>query len=587
MNVFKDLKNYKGLILIVFLLTLGNTVGELLLPFLMSMIVDNGVANENITYIVQTGLVMLGVAFLTFIVRGSAAYYSAKASMAFSRDLRKRLFNKVNHMTFDETESFGISSLITRTTNDVAKIEQLVLMGLRPLTRAPLTFIGGLVMALITDVRLTLIILLTLPILAGMLYYVIKVIIPYFPVLQRALDRINLLLRQRLSGLKVIRAFSRDEEEEAAFEEANQTYYETGNRVNKIMQTVNPLLVLTLNLGIVAVLLVGSQFIDTGTLQIGELMAFVQYITQVLSSVIIITRMMTTFPRAAASINRVQEVVEYPSRKVGGERPLDDPITNIEANQLTFNYPNAKKPALSKIDFSVKAGETLGIIGGTGSGKSTLLKLFLQFYEPTAGELLINGQPIEELNTEDLREAISYVPQQNYFFSESVRGNLSFSNRSASDERMLDSLDTAQAMQFLPENQPLDQRITRGGGNFSGGQKQRLAISRALNRVASVYIFDDSFSALDYRTDYNLRKSLDQKFDQAITILVAQRVATIRNADKILVLENGEVQGYGTHDELVQDNDVYKEIVVSQGEKEEGDNESTSNYSNTQPLGDA
>lgn len=586
MNVFKDLKNYKGLILIVFLLTLGNTVGELLLPFLMSMIVDNGVANENITYIVQTGLVMLVVAFLTFIVRGSAAYYSAKASMAFSRDLRKRLFNKVNRMTFDETESFGVSSLITRSTNDVAKIEQLVLMGLRPLMRAPLTFVGGLVMALLTDARLTLIILLTLPILAGMLYYVIKVIIPYFPVLQRALDRINLLLRQRLSGLKVIRAFSRDQEEEEAFEEANQIYYETGNRVNKIMQTVNPLLVLTLNLGIVAVLLVGSQFIDTGTLQIGELMAFIQYITQVLSSVIIITRMMTTFPRAAASINRVQEVVEYPSRKIGGEMPLDDPITQIEANHLTFNYPNAKKPALSNIDFSVKAGETLGVIGGTGSGKSTLLKLFLQFYEPTKGELLINGQPIEELNTEDLREGISYVPQQNYFFSESVRGNLAFSNRSASDERMLDSLDTAQAMQFLPENNPLDQRITRGGGNFSGGQKQRLAISRALNREASVYIFDDSFSALDYRTDYNLRKSLNQQFEQAITILVAQRVATIRNADKILVLENGEVQGYGTHDELVQNNEVYKEIVVSQGEKEEGDNESTRNYTNTQPLGD-
>jgi len=573
MSVFKDLKNYKGVIALVLLLTLGNTIGELLLPYLMSLIVDNGVANENITYVLQTGLIMLGVALLTFGVRGAAAYYSARTSMAFSRDLRRRIFNKVNRMTFDETEHFGISSLITRNTNDVAKVEQLILMGLRPLSRAPFTFVGGIVMALITDARLTLIILFTLPILGGMLYYVIKVIVPYFPILQGALDRINLLLRQRLSGLKVIRAFSRDKEEEEVFEEANNTYYETGNFVNKIMQTMNPLLTLTLNLGIVAVLLVGSQFIDMGTIQIGQLMAFVQYITQVLSSLIIVTRMMTTLPRSTASISRIKEVIEYPSRKVGGETSLSGPIRQIEANHLTFNYPDANKPALANIDFSVQAGETLGIIGGTGSGKSTLLKLFLQFYEPTEGELLINGRSIEELDTEELREEISYVPQQNYFFTDSLRGNLSFSNRSASDERMMDSLDIAQAIQFLPEQNPLNQQISRGGGNFSGGQKQRLAISRALNREASVYIFDDSFSALDYRTDYNLRQSLNKQFNESITILVAQRVATIRNADKILVIENGEVKGYGSHDELVKNNELYKEIVVSQGEEEEGKNE--------------
>ena len=571
MTAFKELKQHRGLVFLVYLLTLGNTIGELLLPKFMSQIIDVGVAQENISYIFKMGLIMLSVTFLTILVRGAAAYFSAKTTMRFSRDLRQRLFDKVNHMTFDETEHFGISSLITRVTNDVAQVENLVLMGLRPLARAPLTFIGGMVMAFITNARLTLVIIACLPILAVMIYVMIHIVIPYFPKLQRSLDRINLLLRQRLTGLRVIRAFSRDKKEEETFEEANETYYQTGLKVNQLMQTINPLLVLVLNLAIVVTLMIGSRFVNLKIMNIGALMAFIQYVTQVLSSLMTMTRMTTILPRTSASIERIDEVLEYPSRQVGGKLSLEEPITEIQANHLSFSYPGAQIPALKDLNFSIKKGETLGIIGGTGSGKTTLLKLFLQFYDPTDGELLLNNQSIAKLDTKSVREKISYVPQQNYFFSDSLRGNLTYSNLTASDERMLDSLETAQASDFLPKEKPLDERVSRGGQNYSGGQRQRLAISRGLTREASVYIFDDSFSALDYKTDLRLRQSLKGKLGEAITIIVAQRVATIRHADKILVLENGQIQGFATHKELMKTNKVYQEIAISQGEEDSHD----------------
>ncbi|BAK93912.1 putative ABC transporter permease/ATP-binding protein [Tetragenococcus halophilus subsp. halophilus] len=569
MSVFKDFKRYKFLVLIVLILTFANTIGELLLPKMMSQIIDIGVTDQNISYILRLGTLMIGVTLITILVRASAAYFSAKTSMLFSRDLRKRMFNKVNRMTFDETEYFSISSLITRTTNDIAQIEQLVLMGLRPLARAPLTFIGGLFMAFTTSVRLSMIVFVSLPFLAVVLYFVIKVVVPYFPRLQKALDHINLLLRQRLTGLKVIRAFSRDKQEEESFEDANDKYYQIGLKVNKVMQTINPILTLILNLSIVATLLLGVRFVQQGTLSIGALMAFVQYITQVLNAVIMVTRMMTMLPRSVASIDRVNAVLNYPSRSVGGSNVLNEPITSVKAQDLTFYYPDANLPALENLNFSVYKGEVMGIIGGTGSGKSTLLKLFMQFYDPSEGKLLINDQAIDTLNPESVREKISYVPQQNYFFSDSVRGNLFYSNPDASDEKMLDSLETAQAMQFLPKEEPLEKTVARGGRNYSGGQRQRLAISRALTRPASLYVFDDSFSALDYKTDHELRLALQGKLNDAATIIVAQRVATIRHANKILVLENGKVQGLGSHDELMQSNQIYREIAISQGEEED------------------
>ncbi|AXY26739.1 ABC transporter ATP-binding protein [Suicoccus acidiformans] len=555
------------MVLIVVLFTLFNSIGELLLPTLMSQIVDVGVQAGDITYIIEMGIWMLLVALVTVIFRASASYFSSKAAMAFSRDLRLDMFKKVNQLTFDETEHFGISSLITRTTNDVGQIEQFVLMALRPLLRAPLMFVGGLAMAIMTYARLSIMILLILPLLVMILVYVLKQVIPSFPKLQAALDRINLLLRQRLTGLKVVRAFARDDLEEAVFQEANEDYYRLGLWINQSLATVGPLMSLLLNWGIVAVVYFGARSISRGSMEIGALMAYIQYVTQTLTGLVTMTRMTTLIPRTTASIERVEAVMAYPSRQTGGQTRLNQPIEEIVARNLTFAYPNAERPVIQDLSFAVSQGEILGIIGGTGSGKSTLVKLLMQFYEPTSGQLLINGIPIEEIQTEDLREEMSYVPQQNFFFTDSLRENFYYSQEDASDERMIHSLETAQARPFLPDEAPLDTHLNRGGRNFSGGQRQRLAIARALTRDASVYIFDDSFSALDYRTDYELRQALKEHLSDKMTIIIAQRVATIRHADQILVLQEGVGVGLGNHETLMRESDVYRDIAISQGEE--------------------
>ncbi|KAA9301152.1 MULTISPECIES: ABC transporter ATP-binding protein [Aerococcus] len=567
MQVFAYLRAYRWRILLVILLTFGNALGELFLPKLMSTVVDQGVANGDTQLILRIGGVMLLVVLITVLCRGSAAYHSAKAAMGFSRDVRHQMYTKVNHMTFDETEDFGISSLITRTTDDVNQIEQMALMGMRPWVRGLLMFVGGLIMALTTNLRLSFVIFLSLPLILIGTYIVFRVALPYFPKLQAYLDRINLLFRQRLTGLRVIRAFSRNHYEEEIFSQANEDYYQTALRVNRIMITVMPLLTIILNFSLVGVAYFGSHLIDQGDLQIGDMMAYLQYITQVLSALIMISHLLTMLPRTFTSAQRVNELLTYPTREIGGQVSLKEPIQRIEARDLTFYYPGANLPALKAINFSVERGQTLGIIGGTGSGKSTLLKLLLQFYDPSSGHLLINNQEIEDLEAASVRDQMSYVPQQNFFFTKSIRDNLSYSNEAVSDDQLLNNLSIAQARDFLPEESPLDEAMIRGGNNFSGGQRQRLAIARALSRQVPVYIFDDSFSALDYQTDYELRQALQEALDQAILIIVAQRVATIRHADKILVLDNGQVKGFGSHEDLLINNQIYREIALSQGEE--------------------
>ena len=533
----------------------------------MSTVVDQGVANGDTQLILRIGGVMLLVVLVTVLCRGSAAYHSAKAAMGFSRDVRHQMYTKVNHMTFDETEDFGISSLITRTTDDVNQIEQMALMGMRPWVRGLLMFVGGLIMALTTNLRLSFVIFLSLPLILIGTYIVFRVALPYFPKLQAYLDRINLLFRQRLTGLRVIRAFSRNRYEEEIFSEANEDYYQTALKVNRIMITVMPLLTIILNFSLVGVAYFGSHLIDQGDLQIGDMMAYLQYITQVLSALIMISHLLTMLPRTFTSAQRVNKLLTYPTREIGGQTSLQEPIQRIEARELTFYYPGANLPALKGINFSIERGQTLGIIGGTGSGKSTLLKLLLQFYDPSTGHLLINDQDIEDLEAASVRDQMSYVPQQNFFFTKSIRDNLSYSNEGVSDDQLLNNLSIAQARDFLLAENPLDEAMIRGGNNFSGGQRQRLAIARALSRQVPVYIFDDSFSALDYQTDYELRQALQEALDQAILIIVAQRVATIRHADKILVLDNGQVKGFGSHEDLLAHNQIYREIALSQGEE--------------------
>ncbi|NMW84539.1 ABC transporter ATP-binding protein [Peptoniphilus sp. AGMB00490] len=565
MSIYKGLNKYKIRIIVVILLTFGNALGELFLPKLMSLVIDKGVAYGDTSYVLKIGAVMIFVVIITVMCRASAAYHSSKTAMAFSRDLRYELFRKINYLSFDDVEHFSISSLITRTTDDVDQVEQMVLMGLRPLIRGPLMFIGGLIMALSTNVKLSIVFPITIPFIAIGIFYVFKIGLPYFPILQKRLDKLNELFRRRLTGLRVIRAFSKDEYEEKIFDEANISYQEMAIKVNKLLVNVRPMLGTILNFGIIFVLFFGSKLIDIRDLGIGELMAFIQYITQVLSAMIMMSFLLTLLPRTFASMERINEVLDFNSTKTGGEKDLSGEIYEIEAKNLSFSYPDANLKVLKDISFKVKKGETLGIIGGTGSGKSTLLRLLLQFYEPGDGELFINGIDIKSLNNYGVRDKISYVPQENFFFSKTVAENLSYAKENAEEEKMLAAIKNSDADGFLGED-PLNKKIARGGKNLSGGQRQRLAIARSLTRDASVYIFDDSFSALDYKTDYELRQTLKKNLRDKIVILVAQRVATILNADKILVLEDGEVVGYGNHYSLMKTNEIYREIATSQGQ---------------------
>ncbi|MBS5945573.1 MAG: ABC transporter ATP-binding protein [Peptoniphilus harei] len=565
MNIYKGLNKYKIRIIVVILLTFGNALGELFLPRLMSLVIDKGVAYGDTSYVLKIGALMIFVVILTVMCRASAAYHSSKTTMAFSRDLRYELFKKINYLSFDDVEYFSISSLITRTTDDVNQVEQMVLMGLRPLIRGPLMFIGGLIMALSTNVKLSIVFPLTIPFIGLGIFYVFKMGLPYFPILQRRLDKLNELFRRRLTGLRVIRAFSKDEYEEAVFDEANRSYQEMSTKVNKLLVNVRPMLGTILNFGIIFVLYYGAKLIDIRELGIGELMAYIQYITQVLIAMIMMSFLLSLLPRVFASMERINEVLEYERSKTGGDKNLSEDIYEIEAKNLSFSYPDASLKALKDINFHVKKGETLGIIGGTGSGKSTLLRLLLQFYEPGDGELFINGIDIKSLKNFGVREKISYVPQENFFFSKTVAENLSYARENAEEEKMLDSINNAHAREFLGED-PLNKEIARAGKNLSGGQRQRLAISRALTREASVYLFDDSFSALDYKTDYEIRQILKKNLKDKIVIVVAQRVATILNADKILVLEDGQVAGYGNHESLMKTNEIYREIAISQGQ---------------------
>ena len=508
MSVFKDLKKYRKGLLIVFLLTFGNAIGELFLPFLLSIIVDEGIAYGATDVVLKIGLIMIIVTLITAFVRSSASYFSAKNAMGFAHDLRNRIFNKVNALTFDETEQFGISSLITRTTNDVDNIEQFVLIAQRPLLRAPLQFFGGLLMAFLAHAQLTLIVLAILPLIFLIIYVIFRKVFPLFPKLQNSLDQINQLMRQRLTGLKVIRAFSRNELEEETFAQANKEYYQHSLDINNVLRTSRPLLTSIVGITIVLSVYIGSGFIQDGTLEIGTLMAFIQYTTQMLHGLTMFAHLMTIFPRTTASVQRVESVLDYPSRKVGGEVELEKSINRIEAKNLSFTYPNANTPALEQINFEVNKGQVLGIIGGTGAGKSTLLKLLMQFYDPTDGVLTLNNQTIEKLNPESVRHLVSYVPQQNFFFTDTIRGNMHYSNPAVDDNKVMEYLETTQSDYFLTGPSPLERKVIRGGQNFSGGQRQRLALTRALAREASVYIFDDSFSALDYRTDYEIRQNL-------------------------------------------------------------------------------
>lgn len=565
------LRPYRRPIVFVLLLLLGQALANLYLPELYANIINNGVAKGDTGYIVQVGGIMLGVTFLLGVASIVGVYWSARISMGFGRDLRAAIFQSVESYSQLEVNRFGAASLITRNTNDVQQIQQLVLLALNVMISAPILTIGGVIMALRQDVPLSGLLLVIVPLMAALIAVVMSRAVPLFQAMQRKLDRINLVMRETLAGVRVIRAFVRTGHEEARFDAANRDLMDTSLRVNRLFAVTIPSLMAIMNLSTVAVLYFGAFRVDSGGMPIGNLTAFLQYILQILFAIMTAVIMFVMVPRAVVSAGRIREVLETVPT-------IADPVTptvperhgHVEFRDVEFRYPGAEEPVLRQISFEANPGETTAIVGSTGSGKSTLINLVPRLYDAVSGTVLVDGVDVREMDRQDLWSRIGFVPQKAFLFGGTIASNVRVGDPEADEAAVWRSLDIAQAHEFVasvPEG--LQAPVSQGGTNLSGGQRQRLAIARALAKHPDIYIFDDSFSALDFRTDARLRAAIGRELGEATVIIVAQRVGTILHADRIVVLDQGRIAGVGTHDELMQSSEVYREIVFSQMTEDE------------------
>lgn len=524
-------------------------------------------------YIMLTGGKMLLVALAGVLAAVGVGFFSARIGAAISRDLRHDIFQKVESFSSGEFDKFSTASLITRTTNDVQQVQMLITMGIRILCYAPIMGIGGIIMAVGKSVSLSWIIALAVIVLIGLIMVIFSIAMPKFKSLQKLIDRLNLVSRENLSGLMVIRAFGNEKYEESRFEQANRDLRDTTRFVQRTMSFTMPAMSLIMNLVTLVIIWVGGHAIAASTMQIGDMMAFMQYGMQIIMSFLMIAVMFIMVPRAAVSANRVVEVLDTQPGIRDPEKKTQAKISGgtVEFKNVSFRYHNAESDVLSDLNFTAKAGETTAFIGSTGSGKSTLLNLIPRFYDVTAGSVTIGGVDVRELPQKQLRSLIGYVPQKSVLFSGDIASNLRYGKEDASDEELWDVIQTAQAEEFVRASDgQLSTPIAQGGGNVSGGQKQRLAIARALARKPLVYLFDDSFSALDFKTDAALRGALREKLDKnAAVLIVAQRVSTIMGAEQIIVLDHGRIVGRGTHEQLLKDCPEYLEIAQSQLSKEE------------------
>ncbi len=562
---------YKVPISIVMVLLLVQAIANLYLPELNADIINNGVAKGDTDYIGKTGGFMLIVTFALMIAAMISVYLSAKISMGFGRDVRSGLFRKVETFSQVEVNHFGAASLITRNTNDVTQVQQVALLGLNMMISAPMMVIGGLIMALRQDVPLSGILLVIVPIMGILIGSVMSRAIPLFQAMQKKIDRINLVMRETLSGVRVIRAFVRTRHEEERFDEASADLMNTALRVNRLFAITMPALMAIMNLSTVAVLWLGAYRVDSGGMPIGNLTAFLQYIIQILFAIMMATIMFVMVPRAAVSGVRIREVLDTDPTIKDPEEPVSPERTGrVEFRDVEFRYPGAEEPVLRGISFKANPGETTAIVGSTGSGKTTLINLLPRFYDATGGTVLVDGVDVRTMDRQDLWHRIGMIPQKAFLFSGTVASNLRYGDEGADEAALWSSLDIAQGKEFVTEMaEQLEAPIAQGGTNVSGGQRQRLAIARALVKRPEIYVFDDSFSALDFRTDARLRAALARELGGATVIIVAQRVGTILHADQIVVLEDGKVAGIGTHDELMKTCETYREIVLSQVTEEE------------------
>ena len=571
LKLFKGLKPYWTLVIGVLVLVFISTMTDLELPDLMSDIVDTGIVQGDVSYILGRGGVMLLVALLGTVCTILTSYLSSKIGMGFSRDLRKKVFEKVESFSLTEINEVGTASLITRTTNDINQVQMVVIMMMRMMLSAPIMIVGALIMALRKDVELSKVILVVIPIIIVTIVIIAKFTLPMFQQMQDKIDKLNLVVRENLTGIRVIRVFNKVEAEQERFNQASLEVSRIATMANRLMGALMPLMMLILNLSIIAVIWFGGIRINDGDLMVGDLMAFIQYLTQVMFSLLMLTMMFVLIPRAQASAVRINEVLEM-------ESPIQEPKEAIqpqlkgyvEFKNVSFGYEGAEEYAISNISFVAKPGEVTAIIGGTGSGKSSILNMIPRFYDAAKGEVLVDGVNVRDMNQQELRSKIGYVPQKAVLFTGTIRDNILYGKEDATDEEVRHALEIAQATDFVSKmKEGIESPISQGGTNVSGGQKQRLSIARAIVRKPEIYLFDDSFSALDFKTDAQLRAALKKETKDSTVIIVAQRVSTVMDATRILVMDEGHVVGMGTHEELLQTNEIYQQIVESQLKKGE------------------
>lgn len=571
-KLMRFLKPYSFLLVVVVILAFGQAMANLYLPTLMADIVDKGIVNKDTGYIWQTGGWMVLVA-----VGGTASavigiLFSSQVATGFGKIVRFKLFEHVQRFSLQEFDKVSSASLITRTTNDTTQVQQVLVILLNMMITAPITLVGGIIMALKQDVGLSWVFVVMIPVLVLTIALIMGQAIPLFQKIQLKLDKLNLILDEGLTGVRVVRAFDRIKYEEQRFEVANADLTSISIRVNRVVAFMMPVMMLIMNFSNVSIIWFGGIRINNLDMEVGALIAFLQYAMQILFSLMMVSMMFIMLPRAAASATRINEVLAIEPQINDAEqvRRADEMKGYVEFQDVTFSYPGAEEPALSNISFSARPGQVTAIIGGTGSGKSTLISLIPRFYDIDSGQILVDGVDVRAMAQEHVREKIGFVPQKAVLFTGTIRDNIRYGKEDATDEEIRHAAEVAQASEFISGMQDgFDSLIAQGGTNVSGGQKQRLSIARALVRRPEIYIFDDSFSALDFKTDARLRSALKAETQEATVLIVAQRVSTVMDADQIIVLDEGRIAGIGTHKELMRTCDVYHEIVASQLSMEE------------------
>ncbi|MCA4135268.1 ABC transporter ATP-binding protein [Arthrobacter sp. M4] len=574
--LLRFLRPHQRLLIAVVVFQLAQSIASLYLPTINADIIDQGVAKGDTAYILGMGSIMLFITLLQIACSVIAVYFGAKAAMSLGRDLRDAIFMRVGEFSEQEVSKFGAPSLITRTTNDVQQVQQLVLMSCTMMVAAPMLSIGGVIMAIRQDAQLSWLIAVCVPVLLAAVGLIVTRMVPLFRKMQVRIDTVNRVLREQLTGIRVVRAFVREGLETDRFRLANDDVTDVALRAGRLMALMFPVVMLVLNISSVAVIWFGSFRIDDGSMQVGTLIAFLSYLMQILMSVMMATFMAVMIPRASVSADRIGEVLETES----SVRPPSNPVTEaaagrqlrgeLELSGVGFAYPGAQQPVLNDVTFTARAGQTTAIIGSTGAGKTTLVNLMPRLFDTTSGSVRMDGVDIRELHPDRLWGHIGLVPQKPYLFSGTVRSNLLYGKPDATEEELWQALAVAQAQDFVEQmDGGLEAPISQGGTNVSGGQRQRLAIARALVKRPELYIFDDSFSSLDTATDARLRQALKQHTNGATMVVIAQRVSSIMDADQIVVLDDGRIVGRGTHRELMETSETYREIVTSQLTAEE------------------